>query len=103
MKVKRRQDQFENSILDLTTGLANALRAGMALPQALEKVGAQMTGAVSDGDYSALKRAAVHALAECFSAEVDEAYLSKIENLTRDLANSVRRDRARIELEALSG
>ena len=44
MRVKRRQDQFENSILDLTTGLANALRAGMALPQALEKVGAQMTG-----------------------------------------------------------
>ena len=57
--------------------------------------------AVSDGDYSSLERAAIHALAECFSGEIDEAYLSKVENLTKDLANPVRKNHARIELEAL--
>jgi tight adherence protein B len=44
MIVKRRQDRFEADILDFTTGIGNALRAGMALPQAVEKVGDQMTG-----------------------------------------------------------
>ena len=43
-RVKRRQARFEADILDLVTGIGNALRAGMALPQALEKVAAQMTG-----------------------------------------------------------
>lgn len=43
-QVKRRQARFEADILDLVTGIGNALRAGMALPQALEKVAAQMAG-----------------------------------------------------------
>lgn len=47
-RVRRRQARFEADILDLTTGLGNALRAGMALPQALEKVGAQMTGPMKE-------------------------------------------------------
>lgn len=59
--------------------------------------------AVSDGDYSPLERAAVHALAECFSGEVDEAFLTKVENLTKDLANPAQKDHARMELEALIG
>jgi hypothetical protein len=40
--VKRRQDRFEADILDFTSGIGNALRAGMALPQALEKIGEQI-------------------------------------------------------------
>lgn len=48
MQVKRRQARFELDILDLTTGITNALQAGMALPQALEKVGAQMTGPMKE-------------------------------------------------------
>ena len=48
MQVKRRQAHFERDILDLTTGVTNALQAGMALPQALEKVGAQMTGPMKE-------------------------------------------------------
>lgn len=43
-RVKRRQARFEADILDFVTGIGNALRAGMALPQALEKVAAQMAG-----------------------------------------------------------
>lgn len=46
-KEKRRQE-FENKILDLTMGLANAMKAGMALPQALEKIGGQLSGAMGD-------------------------------------------------------
>ena len=42
--VRRRQDMFERDILELTLGVSSALRSGMALPQALEKVGEQMTG-----------------------------------------------------------
>ena len=42
--VKRRQAAFENDILDFTMGISNALRAGMALPQAIEKVAEQSTG-----------------------------------------------------------
>lgn len=61
------------------------------------------TMAVSDGEYSPLERAAVRALAECFSAEIDEALLSKIEDLTRKLADPSQQARARIELEALVG
>lgn len=47
-KVRRRQALFEADILDLTTGIGNALRAGMALPQAVEKVGSQMTGPMKE-------------------------------------------------------
>jgi tight adherence protein B len=42
--IKRRQVLFEFDILDFTLGLDNALRAGMALPQALEKISARMHG-----------------------------------------------------------
>jgi len=46
--VKRRQADFESSILDLTAGVANALKAGMAFPQALERISARMTGAMKE-------------------------------------------------------
>ncbi len=42
--VRKRQAAFEMKILDLTSGLANALKAGMALPQALERIAARMDG-----------------------------------------------------------
>lgn len=35
-KTRKRAEQFENSILDLSLGLTSGLRAGQALPQALE-------------------------------------------------------------------
>ena len=35
-KARKRAEQFENSILDLSLGLTSGLRAGQALPQALE-------------------------------------------------------------------
>jgi len=47
-KVKRRQLEFEQAILDFTVGIGNALRAGMALPQAIERVGEQMNGAMKE-------------------------------------------------------
>lgn len=46
--VAKRQQRFESRILDLTMGLANALKAGMALPQALDRVSAQMGGVMQD-------------------------------------------------------
>lgn len=46
--VAKRKLQFESKILDLTMGLANALKAGMALPQALDRVSAQMGGVMQD-------------------------------------------------------
>lgn len=42
--VKRRQAEFESKLQDLTAGLANALKAGMAFPQALERVSSRMSG-----------------------------------------------------------
>ena len=42
--VRKRQAAFELKILDLTAGLANALRAGMAFPQALERIAERMLG-----------------------------------------------------------
>lgn len=42
--VKKRQAAFEDKILDLTSGIANALKAGMAFPQALERIAARMVG-----------------------------------------------------------
>lgn len=44
----KRKQAFEGKILDLTMGLANAMKAGMALPQALDKVSGQMGGAMQD-------------------------------------------------------
>lgn len=46
--VAKRQEAYEGKILDLTMGLANALKAGMALPQALEKVMSQMGGVMQE-------------------------------------------------------
>lgn len=46
--VKRRQAAFEAKLQDLTAGLANALKAGMAFPQALERISARMTGAMRE-------------------------------------------------------
>ena len=46
--VGRRQRDFECSILDLTSGVANALKAGMAFPQALERIAARTTGAMKE-------------------------------------------------------
>ncbi len=42
--VRKRQLAFEARILDLTSGLANALKAGMAFPQALERIASRMDG-----------------------------------------------------------
>lgn len=42
--VRKRQAAFELKILDLTSGLANALKAGMAFPQAMERIAARMDG-----------------------------------------------------------
>lgn len=47
-RARKRQLAFEAKILDLTMGLANAMKAGMALPQALEKVGDQMGGVMNE-------------------------------------------------------
>lgn len=47
-RARKRRLAFEAKILDLTMGLANAMKAGMALPQALEKVGEQMGGVMRD-------------------------------------------------------
>lgn len=44
----RRHAEFDARILDLTMGLANAMKAGMALPQALEKVSEQMGGVMRE-------------------------------------------------------
>ena len=47
-KAFKRKRSFENRILDLTMGLANAMKAGMALPQALEKVSEQLGGVMRE-------------------------------------------------------
>lgn len=46
--VENRQLEFESKILDLTAGLSNGLKAGMALPQALERVSGQMKGPMQE-------------------------------------------------------
>ncbi|MBE6395419.1 MAG: hypothetical protein E7046_00235 [Lentisphaerae bacterium] len=48
MLVKRRFELFEMDVLDLALGLDNALRAGMALPQALDKIAGQMHGVMKE-------------------------------------------------------
>ena len=47
-RVAKRQRLFEHEILDLATGLAGALKAGMAFPQALERVSRRMTGPMAE-------------------------------------------------------
>ncbi|MBQ2625621.1 MAG: type II secretion system F family protein [Kiritimatiellae bacterium] len=44
----QRKKAFGNRILDLTMGLANAMKAGMALAQALEKVSEQLGGVMRE-------------------------------------------------------
>lgn len=46
--VAKRQEDFENKILDLTTGCANALKSGMAFPQAVERIAIRMKGAMKE-------------------------------------------------------
>ena len=46
--VKRRFELFEMDVLDLALGLDNALRAGMALPQAIDKITGQMHGVMKE-------------------------------------------------------
>ncbi|MBO7482724.1 MAG: type II secretion system F family protein [Kiritimatiellae bacterium] len=48
MRKAKRHEQFEERILDLTMGLSNAMKAGMALPQALEKVSSQLGGVIQE-------------------------------------------------------
>ena len=47
-RAKKRKAAFDAKILDLTMGLANAMKAGMALPQALEKVSEQLGGVMRE-------------------------------------------------------
>lgn len=47
-RAKRRRAAFEAKILDLTMGLANAMKAGMAFPEALERIGAQVGGVMHE-------------------------------------------------------
>ena len=47
-RARKRKAAFDAKILDLTMGLANAMKAGMALPQALEKVSEQLGGVMRD-------------------------------------------------------
>lgn len=44
----QRKRAFDDRILDLTMGLANAMKAGMALAQALEKVSEQLGGVMRE-------------------------------------------------------
>ena len=44
----KRKREFDGRILDLTMGLANAMKAGMALAQALEKVSGQLGGTMKE-------------------------------------------------------
>ena len=46
-QAKRKAD-FDAHILSLTMGVVNALKAGMAFPQALDRVGEQMGGAMGE-------------------------------------------------------
>lgn len=47
-RVAKRQRLFEVEILDLATGLGGALKAGMAFPQALERVSQRVTGPMAE-------------------------------------------------------
>ncbi len=47
-KAKKRAREFEQKLLDLVMGLANGLRAGMALPQALEVISRDIGGPLQE-------------------------------------------------------
>lgn len=47
-KVKQRTDKFVAGLMDLTFGLASALRAGVSLPQALESVSHNIGGPIQE-------------------------------------------------------
>ena len=46
--VAKRQAEFEDKILDLTMGCANALKSGMAFPQAVERITLRMKGVMKE-------------------------------------------------------
>lgn len=46
--VAKRQMEFEDKILDLTMGCANALKSGMAFPQAVERIAIRMKGVMRE-------------------------------------------------------
>ena len=48
VRVKKRQLEFESKILDFAVGVANALKAGMALPQAFERISKRSSGAMAE-------------------------------------------------------
>lgn len=43
-KIRARQREFEESLMDITLGLASGLRAGVALPQAMDSIVKQLKG-----------------------------------------------------------
>jgi len=47
-KAALRRELFENKILDMTVGLSNGLRAGQALPAALEAVSSRVSGPMAE-------------------------------------------------------
>lgn len=44
----KRKQEFDAKILTLTMGIVNALKAGMAFPQALDRIGEQLGGVVAE-------------------------------------------------------
>lgn len=47
-RARKRRVAFEGKILELTMGLSNAMKAGMAFPQALERIGNQLGGVMQE-------------------------------------------------------
>lgn len=47
-RIRRRNEQFHRRLVDVTLGLANGLRAGAALPQALESITRDIGGPVGE-------------------------------------------------------
>ena len=43
-RLRKRQEAFEDRIIDLTMSTANALKSGMALPQAIDRIRVRMAG-----------------------------------------------------------
>lgn len=56
--------------------------------------------AFSDGDYSSLERAAVHALVGQVATDLGSEFLAKVEDLVKGLSDPARQVQARSELEA---
>lgn len=47
-RIKRRMDQFQRRLLDLTVGMSNGMRAGTSLPQALSLVARDLGGPIGE-------------------------------------------------------